>query len=217
MNGLPREVYNTEAEIMAVRLPDSTLVWLNQGAKLVYTRSGFLENPEAWVEGEVFIEKPYQHSSPIRVHYGETVAQSGPGSFHVHYRPGNSEALLTVFDGSVSLTDSHEPDITLTAYTEEKVTTRPDYGLVSVEPNDDPNYLAWKTRLFVLDQLSLGQLAQILERNHGLHLKFADSTDRYLQVSGVYENVSGRELLEQVTALLGESLSTTDDNVLLIQ
>lgn len=214
---LPQEVYNTDAEIMAVRLPDSTLVWLNQGAKLVYTRARFQQNPEVWVQGEVFVEKPYTRLAPIRVHYGQTTATAGPGSFHVHYRPGKAEALLTVYDGAVQLTDAHEPAITLTAYTEEKVTSRADYGLVSVEANDDPNYLAWKTRLFVLDQLSLGQLAQMLERNHGLQLQFSDSTDRYLKVSGIYENVSGRELLEQVTSQLGEALTVTPNDVLLLK
>ena len=184
----PKMVATDSGEFRTVELPDGSLITLNGNSRLTYNR--FWDNEksrEVWLEGEAFFEirkKPRQGAySRFIAHAGNaTVAVLGT-KFNVKNRRGLIEVMLE--EGKVQFNPNERQN-------RSAITMKPG-DIASIQLNTSvrltrtqspEQYTAWKERKLVFDDLSLLEIADMLEETYGVQVRFADPALGQLRLKG---------------------------------
>lgn len=164
-------VQTVYGEITEVTLPDGSTATLNANSILRYTESWGEDNDrEVWLEGEAFFSVVH-----TRNHQRFRVYASGLGvevlgtEFNVNNRRGGTEVVL--HSGKVKLVvDQDEPgSATVMKPGELASYTESDRRLTKKVVNPQ-RYSHWRQQELVLDNTSLGEVAQSLEGYYGFDI-----------------------------------------------
>ncbi|MFC4870412.1 FecR family protein [Negadavirga shengliensis] len=182
-------------------LPDGSKVTLNSNSTLSYSPLKWyvLKSREVSLEGEAFFEvKKYRvNGQPVKfqVKAGELTVQVLGTAFNVsNLREMES---VTLQEGKVAVKiPSKEESVTMNPG--ERVEYHPASGQFSLQIVDPESYISWKDRYILLDNMTLGELAQIIERTYGKKVVFADEADKEIALEG---KVPSDELTVLIRAL----------------
>ena len=161
-------------------LPDNSVVTLNANSSLKYNANWQQqEMREVWLTGEAFF-----HVSTIQ----QNQISKLPARFVVHTSQMNVEVLGTQFNvnerrGKTTVVlNSGKVKLNSNLSQHEELAMKPgDYVELSavdqkfIKKIVDPEiYSSWKDQKLILDNTSLGEIAQIIEDNYGLKVVFED-------------------------------------------
>lgn len=171
------EISSAGRILKTVTLPDGTLVSLNSDTKLSYPQNFSGKTREVSFEGEAFFEVKPDKNKPFIIHAGQAQIKVLGTSFNVSAYPQKELVEVVVETGRVQVSEQ----MTKTAKANELILTPGDKGTLvysshslNKTTNQNPNYLAWKTRILTFKATSLTEVIGELEKVYKVDIRLAD-------------------------------------------
>jgi len=199
------EVRNPTGKIQAIRLPDSSEVWLNAASTIRYSPdlgNGRDVSREIYLEGEGYFDVAEDPAHSFVVHAGALTTTVLGTRFDVKSFSGEKLASVSVINGKVRVADSARVLDVLTAARQLQVDTRT--GHSTTVTMDTSQVLGWRQGRLQYSGQTMEEITASLARWYNIHFVFSDpaiSRCRY------YLNFENTISLQQLLAALKE---TTD-------
>jgi ferric-dicitrate binding protein FerR (iron transport regulator) len=215
-----------------ITLPDGTIVWMNAGTKLSYSKSYGKTDRRVFVEGEIFCKVVSNKEKPFIVQTSLINVIAVGTTFNVKAYPEDKTVSTTLVEGIVKIENAKtnknkflytlrpKQNIVFTktfstpkieAKSPEEIKSDTISGLSNikkVELDDSVNtilYTSWMEQNWVIEGLDLFELSKLLERKYDIKIIFNSEELKNFRFSGTVRN----ETLEQVLQIL--SLTTPLD------
>ncbi|WP_186757591.1 FecR family protein [Echinicola salinicaeni] len=190
-------VYTTIGEQMEVLLNDGSTVTLSENSRLTYPKS-FGKTREVILEGRAFFDIKRNISSPFLVHAHNTDIKVLGTSFDVNVKTLNT-TTVSVITGKVQVSlQKHPKESALLSKNQQVSSSATGLSTISSFSNQEP--IAW-TKLIVLKNTSLGQVAEILEGRFGIKIKFESKALKEQLISGKFKNETLDNILKSIAML----------------
>ena len=198
-------VYKTittlKGQKLQVKLPDGTLVWLNSESILRFPESFKGKQRELEFSGEAYFDVARDPSKPFIIHTEKTKVQVLGTRFNVRALAIEKATSVVVEQGKVRFTgksDQQESILTANrrgvfehAGSSASVMTS---GTVHTE-----KYIAWKNNELRLDNLTIEEIAQTLERWYNVDIKISRAALSKERYTGNFHNPSLKQVLESMS------------------
>jgi ferric-dicitrate binding protein FerR (iron transport regulator) len=199
------EVRNPSGKIRAIRLPDSSEVWLNAASAIRYSPDFGKEHDaprEVYLEGEGYFDVAQDPAHSFIVHAGSLTTTVLGTRFDVKSFSGERQATVSVISGKVSVRDSARVLDVLTAARQLQVDRRT--GMTTTVSVDTGQVVGWRQGKLQFSGQTMEEITASLGRWYNVQFVFADpaiSRCRY------YLNFENTIPLQQMLTALKE---TTD-------
>ena len=171
------EISAVDQVLNTFTLPDGTLVSLNSNAKLFYPEQFGNESHEVTIEGEAFFEVKPDKSKPFIIHAGKARIEVLGTSFYVSAYHETKLVEVIIQTGKVEIQNQTSE----TLKPDELILTPGDRGTLAYASNtmlkttnQDPDFLAWKTHIFIFNSTSLREVIENLEKVCKVNIRVAD-------------------------------------------
>ncbi|MBS1605359.1 MAG: DUF4974 domain-containing protein [Bacteroidetes bacterium] len=201
------ELRNPSGKILAIRLPDSSEVWLNAATTIRYSSDlgkGHSASREVYLEGEGYFDIAEDRDHSFIVHAGSLTTTVLGTRFDVKSFTGERQAFISVISGKVRVRDSARVLDVLTAARQLQVDTRT--GISTTVSADTSQVLGWRQGKLQFSGQTMEEIAASLGRWYNVHFSFANpaiSRCRY------YLNFENTIPLQQMLAALRETTDLT--------
>jgi transmembrane sensor len=162
-------------------LPDGSTVILSAKSKLNYPSSfDGMKTREVFLEGQAFFDIKHTASKPFIVHTGKLKTTVIGTAFNIKAMPGDVNITVTVKRGKVKVADDHKvlgviiPNQQIT-YDTKKISA-------DMKTVENEKYLDWKEQDLLLDNLTISEVAAMLEERYKVKIIISDrskSTQRF--------------------------------------
>lgn len=172
------QITATDQVLNTFTLPDGTLVSLNSDTKVFYPQHFGNKTREVTIEGEAFFEVKPNKNKPFIIHAGKAQIKVLGTSFSVSAYPETKLVEVIVQTGRVQVKNQATETL---PRTDELILTPGDKGTLVYASNtllkttnQDPNFLAWKTRNLIFKATSLREVIGNLEKVYKVNIRLAD-------------------------------------------
>jgi len=190
-SGVMLELTASNQVLNSFTLPDSTLVTLNSDTKVFYPKQFGNKTREISIEGEAFFEVKPNKNKPFIIHAGKAQIKVVGTSFSVSAYPETKLVEVIVQTGKVQVMNK----MAETLQNDELILTPGDKGTLVYESktlqkttNQDPNFLAWKTRNLIFKATSLREVIGNLEKVYKVNISLADPKLNELLLTAQFNN-----------------------------
>ena len=205
-----------DAGLSQIELSDGTLVTLNRDTKIKYPDQFANDIREISIEGEAFFEVTPNPSKPFVIHAGEATVKVLGTSFSVNAYPENDRVEVIVATGKVEVSKLANL---------QKITLDPgDKGTfinlskqLTKSLNDNPNFLAWKTRTFIFNETALAEVIQQLNKVYRVHIELPDHRLDELLLNAHFEKETLDFILEVISNTHGLDVKKQGGRYLLLK
>ena len=189
-------------EITDVELPDGSLVTLNRNSKIDYPDKFTSDKREVNIEGEAFFDVVPNPEKPFVIHAGDVSIKVLGTSFNVNAYPGNERVEVVVSTGKVQFYSESIDQIP----GKELILDPGDKGIfvnASKEllkmQNQNPNFMAWKTRRLIFSETSLKEVIEQISKLYNIQIRTVEPGLNELKYTGHFENSSIDFILEVIS------------------
>ena len=187
-------------EIRSVTLPDNSTAWLNENSRLAYDAS--FKKRSVQLNGEAFFEVTHDAGNPFDIASGSGRIQVLGTSFSVRNRPDEDDIRVTVATGRVALRSANADQREVVEAGYQGVLMKTDHTLSRL-PNDNPGFLAWRTRPLAFDNTSFGDVVETLRSHYAIIITSPDTALAACTFTGQFDAPA----LDDVVASLAFSLN----------
>lgn len=198
------EIRNPAGKIQAIRLPDSSKVWLNAASTIRYSPDFGKSSREVYLEGEGYFDVTKDDAHPFLVHSGPLTTTVLGTRFDVKSFPGEPQAEVSVISGKVSVGDSTRVLDVLTAARQLKADART--GKSTTVTIDTSEIVGWRQGRLQFSGETMEEIAASLGRWYNVEFVFANPETLHRRY---YLNFDNTISLQQMLTALEE---TTDLN-----
>ncbi len=192
-----------DAGLSQIELSDGTLVTLNRDTKINYPDQFANDIREVSIEGEAFFEVTPNPNKPFIIHAGEALTVKVLGtSFSVNAYPENDRVEVIVASGKVEVSKLANPH-KITLDPGDKGTFINSSKQLTKSLNDDPNFLAWKTRTFIFNETALAEVIKQLNRVYRVQIELPDHKLDELLLNAHFEKETLDFILEVISTTHG--------------
>ena len=191
-----------EGSQMRMRLPDSTLVVLNAGSRMVYGQDFGVEDREVQLEGEGYFEVTCNEKKPFRV-LSENVALTVLGTkFNFRDYAEEDKVVVSLREGKVMLNNRIHDDLSLSLLPNERMVLDKNDGQMKRETMFSTDYLKWVEGKLVFDGMPLEEVVRILERSYGVPIRIGNDRLKQLPLHGCFDRKEQglKEILDVIQA-----------------
>jgi transmembrane sensor len=186
-----------------VTLKDGTIIHMNQHSSVTLS-DGYMERKrEVFLEGEAYFDVAHQADVPFIIRTDYSVVEVLGTSFNVKSNPEAGLVEVAVLEGSVSFSDSRAGEV------EQVILQKGEYGYLDVDSRQITtesfgveNYLAWKSREFIFDELFLDRVCVQLSRFYEVACAFEDESLKNRRLTANFPN----DDLENTLSVIAYSL-----------
>ncbi|RKD87825.1 FecR family protein [Mangrovibacterium diazotrophicum] len=210
-NKSPRnEFYSAIAPIGSVSqviLPDSTIVFLNSGSAVKYTRNEDQNTREVYLSGEAWFKVKKSKQVPFFVHTPFYNVRVTGTEFNVKAYDEDRDVVTTLEEGEIRVQSSEvlklKNEIKLKPG--EQLVYNKDEKSIVVSDVKTQIYSSWKDNKLIFVNATLKELAVLLERKYGVEIKIEDK-----QIAGYhYDGTIKNETILDVLNILQNTLPIT--------
>ncbi|MEL7585258.1 MAG: FecR domain-containing protein [Prolixibacteraceae bacterium] len=201
-----------------IKLPDGSAVTLNHGTRIDYPDEFRNDIREILIEGEAFFEVSPDPERPFVIHAGKATIKVLGTSFNVNAYPANESVEVIVETGKVQITKT-KPDAT---GDREIILDPGERGVLMTindelrkSRNDNPNFLAWKTREFVFVKTSLKEVIEQLNKVYHVQVKAKDTHVEKLLLTARFEGRSLDFILKVISMTHNLQIEQVDEDYVL--
>jgi ferric-dicitrate binding protein FerR (iron transport regulator) len=187
------QVVATDKVLNTVALPDGTFVSLNSDTKISYPKKFSGKTREVSIEGEAFFEVKPDKNKPFIIHAGKAQIRVLGTSFSVSAYPATKQVEVIVQTGKVQVVNKTSEK----QQTDELILTPGDKGTLvyasntmQKTTNQDPNFIAWKTRNLTFKATSLHEVIENLEKVYKVNISLADPKLNELLLTAQFNDYS---------------------------
>ena len=179
-----------------VTLPDGTKVWLNSDSRLTYTSDYNSKVRDIILDGEAYFDVAKNPDLPFVVDAGQMKVKALGTKFNVRAYRDEMVIRTTLVDGKVLASSEH--DNVILAPCQEAVYTKPTGRLVAADAPNIDHLVPWRADEIYLDDMSLDEIARMLERMYNVEILFADNDMTKYSYTGLIRNSSLKNVLELI-------------------
>lgn len=155
-----------------VRLPDSSVVWLNAGSALTFPNRFSNEKREVFLSGEAFFEVVHQQShTPFFVYTGQLQVKVLGTSFNISAYEDDEETGAFLVEGRIEL--SPQGNTNFKSQILEKgvaATLNKKQGRLAITQKSIDEHIAWTKRQLVLNSTPFSVILKKLERLYNVEI-----------------------------------------------
>lgn len=171
-----------------VILPDSSLVYLNSGSKLIFNNNFQSKSREVWLEGEGYFSVTKNPDIPFIVKASDIEIEVLGTEFDLKAYSDENEIVTTLVEGSIHITGKYQ-QATMKPYQKIVYSTIDNkmrlYNLDDVTPETE-----WQKGRLAFRNESLAELELKLERWFDVDIEFSDDEVKERRFTGILERES---------------------------
>ena len=172
-------------------LPDGSVVALNSNSKLVFPKHFKGDTREVTLYGEAFFDVKPNAEKPFIITAGNAQVKVVGTSFNVSAYPGNETVEVVVTTGKVQVTNKNAEALAdanlVYLIPGEKGTLFTKSSILEKSQNSNLNYLAWKTRDFIFNDIPLNEVFQCLEKTYHVKIQVTDPKLNDLKLNAQFD------------------------------
>jgi transmembrane sensor len=172
-----------------ITLPDNSVVTLNKEASITYPKEFSDAERKVVMQGEAFFEVTRNEKKPFIVDLGLSKVEVLGTSFNINAENNNDRIEVVVNTGKVRFgTSTGDESVILTKG--EKGTLMKNMNMISKVDNDDINFMAWKTRKMVFNDVDLDVVIQTVNKLYESQITFSTDVGKNCKVTVSFDNQS---------------------------
>jgi transmembrane sensor len=172
-----------------ITLPDNSVVTLNKEASITYPKEFSDAERKVVMQGEAFFEVTRNEKKPFIVDLGLSKVEVLGTSFNINAENNNDRIEVVVNTGKVRFgTSTGDESVILTKG--EKGTLMKNMNMISKVDNDDINFMAWKTRKIVFNDVDLDVVIQTVNKLYESQITFSTDVGKNCKVTVSFDNQS---------------------------
>lgn len=204
-----------------LRLPDSTVVWLNAGSKLTYPKEFGQDLREVTLVGEAYFEVKKKGTVPFIIHTHRMDIKVLGTSFNVKSYPGEPTTEASLIKGSIEVSLKNRNSAPITLKPKEKIVVREftsqqeDTAISTAEVKSnkeeaavaiksiafDQTYntvleSAWVNNLLVFTEMEFSEVVKLMERWYGMTIQLENKKLANQKLTGSFKNETIYQALE---------------------
>jgi len=186
-------------EKITLHISDEITVWLNSESKIKIPLE-IKRNSKIYLDGEAYFEINQKNKSKkTNIISGGMSFECKNGSFYINSQQKNNELIASVKEGSLNI---YNPVFTkstkLTLKKGDKATYNRIAEFISIEKNNNINYLAWKTRILKFEETSLTEVSQIISNYYNIPVTIKNTNLKYKTFTASFKNADIDEILDNL-------------------
>jgi len=194
------EKYNPPGVKSRIVLSDNSVVWLNAGSKITYTKGFSDDRRFIELEGEAFFEVQKDPSRPFIVKSGKVSTAALGTSFNIRHYAEDPRTNVSLLSGKVSVTFDQSDKLIYLDPNQEVIISRDDLSAEKRAMNDQ-KIIAWKDNVISFRNATLSEVIHTLERWYDVSI----DTSEYQHERWKYESDFDNQSLETVLSRIGFS------------
>lgn len=172
-----------------ITLPDNSVVTLNKEASITYPKEFSDAERKVVMQGEAFFEVTRNEKKPFIVDLGLSKVEVLGTSFNINAENNNDRIEVVVNTGKVRFgTSTGDESVILTKG--EKGTLMKNMNMISKVDNNDINFMAWKTRKIVFNDVDLDVVIQTVNKLYESQITFSTDVGKNCKVTVSFDNQS---------------------------
>jgi ferric-dicitrate binding protein FerR (iron transport regulator) len=191
------------------------VVALNSNSKLVFPKNFKGNTREVAIEGEAFFDVKPNPEKPFIINAGNARIKVVGTSFNVTAYPESETVEVVVQAGKVQLISKNTE--ALTSVNEvylvpgEKGTLFNKNSILEKSENTNPNYLAWKTRDFIFNDIPLNEVFKCLGKTYHVEIQVTNPELNDLKLNAQFDKKTIDFILNVVGLTFNLELSVEDE------
>jgi len=202
-------------DVLDTTLPDGTNVTLNTGSSLEYNENYGKNSREITLTGEGYFEVATDSVKPFIIASGDARVKVLGTSFYVNTLKEGGNMEIVLVEGSVNVYFKDAWTTGKTIVPGEKAELFQAGQRIVISPNDDPNFLAWKTHRLVFLDDRLDAIAVALNKVYNVHIVLAAKNLAGCRLTATFERQSLESVLRVIEATLNLQTETTPTEIVL--
>ena len=203
-------VIQTALKTQNVTLPDGTHVDLNHNTRLAYSDKFGETTRSVKLSGEGFFQVTADKNKPFVIEVNDTRVQVLGTKFNVSGYEQNENIEVVVEEGLVGF--SSNSDIVELSAGERGVYSKTSQQL-SETPNEDINFISWKTRKIVFVESKLPAVIETLNKVYGDRITIVSDISDSCEVTVTFNRQSLEAVLNVLKTTLNLTFRTIDDRI----
>ncbi len=196
-----------------VELPDGTKVTLNNHSTLALEGDFDGKLRKVSMEGEAFFEVVRNEQKPFVIQTDDVKIEVLGTSFNVLAYRTEEKVEVVVNSGKVAVYKRGDKKEKVILHPGEKgIYIRPSKSLTSIV-NSDVNYLAWKTKRFVFEDIPLSEVVTTLNKVYQSRLVIKDERMMECPITSTFENQPLDVIMEVLKATLNLETIEKDGSI----
>jgi len=175
-------------------LPDNSTVTLNKGATLTYPKKFNDKERLLFLEGEAFFEVTRNTKKTFKVELNQGVVEVLGTSFNINTKNNDNQIEVVVVTGKVKLANSANENFLILIKGEKGLIMKTN-NLIAKANNDDVNFMAWKTRKIVFNDMELDEVIHTLNSLYDSNISFLTEVGKNCKVTVSFDNQSIEAIL----------------------
>jgi ferric-dicitrate binding protein FerR (iron transport regulator) len=208
-------VYTADASSIEKVLPDGSVISLNKGSSIEFPSrfSGNTRNVK--LKGEAFFKVTHDKTKPFIVSGGNVRVEVLGTTFNLNTCDIKGNLSVVLASGRISLyfSDRNADKIILLPGEKAEVSAQNHMILKSV--NDDPNFLAWKTKRIVFDDMTLAKIVTTLNAVYHSHIILSDAAAGKCRVTATFDHQPVSSVLNVLKGTLDLKVSESGNTITL--
>lgn len=204
------EATNQNKEIV---LPQGNQCTLRQGGKLTYISGEPGKADTIEFKGEAYFNLSDKGKVIIKVH--KTLVTCFQAVINVRAIESEPTITITSLDGNVYVSQSNNKDLAMFILPDDKCMVQLSNQLLFKEPNDDINFLAWKTGVLKFDNTPLNIVAKTLADYYRVTISFENNNIQYCRFSSTFKQTDIKQVIGDICQSLQINFKTKNNHILL--
>lgn len=194
-----KTISTSKGQKLQVKLPDGTMVWLNSESVLRFPERfrGNLRKLE--FSGEAYFDVAKDPSKPFIIHTSKTKVQVLGTRFNLRALATETATSVVVEEGKVKFIGQPGKQETILTANRRGIFEALSVPAMTVHEVSAGPYIAWKNNELLLDNLTIEEVAQTLERWYNVKIKISSADLAYERYTGNFKNPSLKQVLESMS------------------
>ncbi|PLX15835.1 MAG: hypothetical protein C0597_08455 [Marinilabiliales bacterium] len=202
--------------IVAQELPDKSVIDLNYDTELKYKTNFIRKKREVWLSGEAFFDVEQMKTKPFIIHTEHGNFKVLGTSFNISSYKNDSLLSLSVKTGVVEFFPNSLHG-SIKVKKGEQVHYNINNKKLKKHKSKTENYIAWKTKTLVFDDLRLEEITQILEKTYNTKIKFENNSLKELRFTAEFKNQSLDKILKVISLTFELEVEKIDNYIKLLE
>ena len=182
-------------------LPDKSIVWLNAGSTLSYSKNFGQKNRNVELSGEGCFEIVHNSTKPFEVHTSQATITDLGTKFDVQAYPDDKDLSVTLLKGSVDVKTVYEPHKVFMLKPNQSAVIDKEQKNVAVKNVTACDAAAWTKGKIVFNEVYFGKIIRRLERDYNVKIIVKNPKLDKLRFIGDFRNAQTiGEILNIMTA-----------------
>ena len=159
-----------------IELPDKSVVWLNSGSTISYSKNFGQKDRNVKLSGEGYFEIIHNAAKPFIVHTNHSTITDLGTKFDVRAYPDDKISSVTLLKGSVKMTTIYQPKRVFKLKPNQSVVIDKEQKHVAVKQVAASDAAAWIKGEIIFKKELFGDIVRCLERDYNVKIIVKDTS-----------------------------------------